>query len=87
VVDVVTSMDYAEFERNSKRSRTVSCLEKTVSELETDRDDLRRLANAWSVGDMDTVALHTEQWLAAVELGLKTRQTSFALVPMVKLWG
>jgi hypothetical protein len=112
VISVITHPDYAEFERNIKSSRTVSCLEATVSALETDRDDLKRQANAWSVGDVealrellrrqkpdeclsalfdsdqqarDMVAEHTEQWLAAVELALKNRRTSFALVPMAKL--
>jgi hypothetical protein len=33
----------------------------------------------------DTIARHTEQWLAAVAQALRTRQSSFALVPMDKL--
>jgi hypothetical protein len=112
VISVITHPDYAEFERNIKSSRTVSCLERTVSALETDRDDLKRQANAWSLGDVealrklllrqkpdeclpalfdsdqqarDTAAEHTEQWLTAAELALRSRQTSFALVPMAKL--
>ncbi len=111
-VNVVSYGNYAEFERNSKSDRTVSCLEKTVSELETDRDNLKAIANAWSVGDIEAlrallqkqqpddcmpamfdteerateaVTQHTGQWLAAVDLALRTRETSFALVPMAKL--
>jgi hypothetical protein len=112
LIKVITYANYSEFERTSKSSRTVSCLEKTVAELETDRDNLKRLANAWSVGDIaelrkllqrqgpdnclsvmfdseqratEAVTQHTQGWLAAVELALRTRQTSFALVPMVKV--
>jgi uncharacterized protein YbaP (TraB family) len=55
VVRVVTYADFNEFQRNSKGSSTVSCLEATVSGLEADRDDLQRLAKAWSMGDIDAL--------------------------------
>jgi uncharacterized protein YbaP (TraB family) len=113
VITLYTYADYAEFEKNSKSSRSVSCLEEIVSELEADRDDLQRLEDAWSVGDIDALrevafrqkpdtcvldmfdndqqsryvtAHHTEQWLAAVDLALKTRNTTFALVPADKIF-
>jgi TraB/PrgY/gumN family len=113
VITLYTYADYAQFEKNSKSSRSVSCLEEIVSELEADRDDLQRLEDAWSVGDIDALreiglrrkpekcvldmfdndqqaryvtAHHTEQWLAAVDLALKTRNTTFALVPADKIF-
>lgn len=113
VITLVIYADYAEFERNSRSERTQSCLEDIVSELETDRNDLQRLANAWSVGDIEVLrelvlrqkpdpcksdmfdnderamqasARHTEQWLTAVDLALKTYQTAFAVVPTDKLF-
>ncbi|MGC1459787.1 MAG: TraB/GumN family protein [Steroidobacteraceae bacterium] len=55
VISLFIYADYAEFERNSKSNRTMSCLEDIVSELETDRNDLQRLANAWSVGDIEAL--------------------------------
>jgi uncharacterized protein YbaP (TraB family) len=55
VTSLFIDADYAEFERNSKSNRTMSCLEDIVSELETDRNDLQRLANAWSVGDIEAL--------------------------------
>jgi uncharacterized protein YbaP (TraB family) len=112
VITLYTYADYAQFEKNSKSSRSVSCLEEIVAELEADRDDLQRLEDAWFVGDIDTLrevalrqkpdtcvvgmfdndqqaryvtAHHTEQWLAAVDLALKTRNTTFALVPADKI--
>jgi uncharacterized protein YbaP (TraB family) len=112
VTQVVTHADFVELQRNSKGGRTEACLEATVTALETHRDDLWKLANAWSVGDIealrelvprqkayvclpamfdsdprakDVVARHTEDWLAAADHALRTRQTSFALVPMEEL--
>jgi uncharacterized protein YbaP (TraB family) len=55
VITLYTYADYAKFQKNSKSSRTVSCLEEIVSELEADRDHLQRLEDAWSVGDVDTM--------------------------------
>jgi hypothetical protein len=55
VITVVTYADIAVLERNSRSPRTVSCLEKMVSDVETDRDDLKVLANAWSVGDIEAL--------------------------------
>jgi hypothetical protein len=108
VITLYTYADYARFQKNSTSSRTVSCLEAIVSELEADRDDLPRLAGAWSVGDLETlqnvalrrqpdacvldmfdndrqarevIARHSEYWLAAVDLALRTNETTFALVP------
>jgi uncharacterized protein YbaP (TraB family) len=113
VITLYTYADYAKFKKNSMSSRTVSCLEEIVSELEADRDDLQRLGDAWSVGDIDALrevalrqkpdtcvldmfdndlqardvtAHHTEHWLAAVDLALKTRKTTFALVPADKIF-
>jgi uncharacterized protein YbaP (TraB family) len=113
VITLYTYADYTKFKENSKSSRTVSCLEEIVSELEADRDDLQRLGDAWSVGDIDALrevalrqkpdtcvldmfdndqqardvtAHHAAQWLAAVDLALKTRQTTFALVPAEKIF-
>ncbi|HEY6455627.1 MAG TPA: TraB/GumN family protein [Steroidobacteraceae bacterium] len=113
VITLYTYADYARFERNSKSSRTVSCLEEIVSELEADRDDLRRLEHAWSVGDTDAmrevalrqhpdtcvidmfdsdaqardaIAHHAAQWLDTVDAALKTRETTFALVPADELF-
>jgi hypothetical protein len=108
VVTLYTYADYAKFQKNSTNGRMVSCLEAIVSELEADRDELPRLALAWSVGDLETlqkvalrrepdacvldmfdndrqardvIARHAEYWLAAVDLALKTNETTFALVP------
>lgn len=91
----------------------VSCLAEMVSELETERDDLQRLEDAWIAGDVDVLrelALrqkpdtcvldmfdndpqgryvthhHTEHWLAAADLALKSYQTTFALVPAEKIF-
>ena len=113
VVTLYTYADYAKFKKNSKSTRTVSCLEEIVSELETDRDDLPRLENAWSIGDVDALqefvlrqnpdtcvsdmfdddrqaraaaARHAEQWLAAADVALKSRKTTFALVPAHKIF-
>jgi hypothetical protein len=113
VITLHTYADYAKFKKNSTSSRTVSCLEEIVSELEADRDDLQRLGGAWLVGDIDALrevalrqkpdtcvldmfdndlqardvtAHHTEHWLAAVDLALKTRKTTFALVPADKIF-
>jgi uncharacterized protein YbaP (TraB family) len=55
VITLYTYADYAQFEKNSKSSRTVSCLEEIVSELEVDRDDLQRPEDAWTVGDIDAL--------------------------------
>jgi uncharacterized protein YbaP (TraB family) len=52
VIDVNTHPDYQIFERNSKSARTVACLELAVSELETDRDHVKRVTNAWAVGNV-----------------------------------
>jgi uncharacterized protein YbaP (TraB family) len=113
IITLYTYADYAKFRKNSTSSRTLSCLEEIVSELEADRDDLQKLEDAWSVGDLDALrefalrhnpdtcvldmfdndqqardvtARHTEQWLAAVDLALKTRKTTFALVPADKIF-
>jgi uncharacterized protein YbaP (TraB family) len=113
VITLYTFADYAQFQKNSKSSRTVSCLEEIVSELEADCDDLQRLEDAWFVGDIDALreaalrqkpdtcvldmfdndqqardvtAHHSEQWLAAVDLALKTFKTTFALVPADKIF-
>jgi uncharacterized protein YbaP (TraB family) len=113
VITLYTYADYEKFKKNSKSSRTVSCLEEIVSELEADRDGLQRLEDAWSVGDIvalrevalrqkpgtcvldmfdndqqgrDVTTHHTEQWLAAVDLALRTRKTTFALVPADKIF-
>jgi uncharacterized protein YbaP (TraB family) len=113
VITLYMYADYAEFEKNSKGDRSVSCLEEIVSELETERDDLQRLEDAWSVGDVDALrevalrqkpdtcvldmfdndqkaryvtAHHAAQWLTAVEFALKTRNTTFALVPADKIF-
>ncbi len=113
VITLYTYADYAQFEKNSKSVRSVSCLEEIVSELEADRDDRQRLEDAWSVGDIDALrefaqrqkpdtcvlgmfdndqqaryvtAHHTEQWLTAVDLALKTLNTTFALVPADKIF-
>jgi uncharacterized protein YbaP (TraB family) len=113
VITLYTYADYAKFKKNSTSTRTVSCLEEIVSELEADRDDLQRLEHAWSVGDTgalqeaalrqkpetcvldmfdndqqarDVTAHHTEQWLAAVALALKTCGTTFALVPAERIF-
>jgi len=113
VITLYTYADYAQFKKNSTSSRTVSCLQEIVSELEADRDDLPRLEHAWSVGDTyalrevalrqkpdtcvldmfdndrqarDVIAHHTEQWLAAVDLALKTGSTTFAIVPGDKIF-
>jgi hypothetical protein len=55
VITLYTYADYAKFQKNSKSSRTVSCLEQIVSELEAERDNLDRVADAWSVGDIDAL--------------------------------
>ena len=113
VISLFIDANYAEFERNSKSNRTISCLEDIVSELETDRNDLQRLANAWSVGDIEALrelvlrqkpdqcqpdmfdndqraqeaaARHAKQWLAAVDLALKTYATAFAVVPTDRIF-
>ncbi|HEV2703671.1 MAG TPA: TraB/GumN family protein [Steroidobacteraceae bacterium] len=55
LITLYTYAPYAVFMRNSKSNRMVSCLEEIVSELEADRDDLRTLEHAWSVGDVDAL--------------------------------
>lgn len=53
VTRVTTYGDFEEFKRNSERSfSSVACMEVIVSVLERNRDDVQRLANAWSVGDI-----------------------------------
>lgn len=113
VITLYMYADYAEFEKNSKSARSVSCLEEIVSELEADRDDLQKLEDAWSVGDLEVLreaalpqmsdacvrgmfdnderaryvtARHAEQWLAAVDIALRTHDTTFALVPADRIF-
>jgi uncharacterized protein YbaP (TraB family) len=47
--------DPLEIMDNLTKNSTVPCLEMTVSQLETGRDEILRLANAWSVGDIETL--------------------------------
>jgi len=113
LITLYTYADYAQFAKNSKSSRMVSCLEEIVSELEAERDNLQTLEDDWSFGDMDALrevalrlkpeacvvamfdndqqardatAHHTEQWLGAVDVALKTYKTTFALVPADKIF-
>lgn len=55
VITLYMYADYAEFEKNSKNARSVSCLEEIVSGLEADRDDSQKLEDAWSVGDLEVL--------------------------------
>jgi hypothetical protein len=55
VITLYTYADYTRFEKNSKSSATVSCLEAIVAELETDRGDWYRLGHAWAVGDLEAL--------------------------------
>jgi uncharacterized protein YbaP (TraB family) len=47
--------DPLEIMDNVAKNSTVPCLEMTVAQLETGRDEMLRLANAWSVGDIETL--------------------------------
>ena len=40
---------------NVERSSTASCLQESVVILESSRDEMQRLANAWSAGDLDVL--------------------------------
>jgi hypothetical protein len=89
VITLYTYADYAQFEKNSKSSRAMSCLEEIVSELEVDRDDLQRLGDAWSVGDVDTLreaALRQKPDTCVLDMFDNDRQATYVTAQHTEQW-
>jgi uncharacterized protein YbaP (TraB family) len=89
VITLYTYANYAEFEKNSKSGRSVSCLEEIVSELEADRDDLQRLEDAWSVGDTDALrefALRQKPDTCVLDMFANDQQARYVIAHHTEQW-
>ena len=89
VITLYLYADYAQFEKSSTSRRAVPCLEQTVSELETDRDDLQRLEGAWSVGNIDVLreaARRQQSDTCVLDMFDSDQQGAYAIAHHAEQW-
>ena len=89
VITLYVYADYAQFAKSSKSGRAVPCLEQIVSELEADRDDLRRLEDAWTIGNIDALreaALRQKSDTCVLDMFDNDQQGQYAIAHHAEQW-